>query len=130
MDKARVTELVGLPFVYGGRGPDTYDCFGLVKECWRRTHGVELPDFTSPSEQGAQAAVGIVKLQQWQEVGRAPATMVAFRIGRLVSHCGFMLDNDTMIHAWERSGGVTLQRIDDPLYGWAQRIHGFYRYVG
>lgn len=126
----RLTELVGTPFQYGARGPDAFDCYGLVMECWRRTHGAELSDFLSPTDQGAQAAVGAIKLQQWKQVPCAAGVMAAIRIGRLVSHCGFMLDDTTMIHAWDRSGGVTAQRIDDPVFGWTQRITGFYTYVG
>lgn len=130
MDKSVLTglaELVGVPFEYGGRGPLTYDCFGLVKECWRRVHGIELPDFQSPSDQGTQAAVGLVQLQQWQPAPRQPGVMAAIRIGRLVSHCGFLLDADRMIHAWDRSGGVTIVRLDSE---WLRRIEGYYRYVG
>lgn len=118
-------DLVGVPFVYGGRGPDSYDCYGLVMECWRRAHGVELPDFLSPSDQGAQAAVGAIKLTQWTEVPRAAGVMVAIRVGRLVSHCGFMLDENTMIHAWNKTGGVTVI----PLDRLEMHIAGFYTYA-
>ena len=31
-----VTDLVGKPFLHCGRGPDAYDCFGLVLEVLRR----------------------------------------------------------------------------------------------
>lgn len=120
-------DLIGVPFQYRGRGPDAYDCFGLVKECWRRAHGIELPDFLSPEDQGTQAAVGLIQLQQWERVPLQPNVMAAIRIGRLVSHCGFLLDECRMIHAWNRSGGVTIVRLDDE---WKRRIEGFYRYVG
>lgn len=119
-------DLIGLPFVYGGRGPEEYDCYGLLQEMWRRAHGVELPEFTSPTLQGPQAAVGAIQLLQWQEVPCAPHVMVAIRIGRFVSHCGFMVDQQNMIHAWQQAGGVSVQRLGV----WKQRITGFYRYVG
>jgi cell wall-associated NlpC family hydrolase len=122
-----LSDLIGVPFEYGGRGPLSYDCFGLVKECWRRVYGIQLPDFLSPADQGAQAAVGIIQLQQWREVPCSAHAMAAIRIGRLVSHCGFMVDPHTMIHAWNRSGGVTLVRVDDE---WRRRIAGFYVYAG
>jgi cell wall-associated NlpC family hydrolase len=120
------SDLIGKPFEYGARGPDAYDCFGLVKECYRRVHGVELPDFLSPDDQGAQAAVGAIQLLQWEPVPCQAGTLAAIRIKSLVSHCGFMLDEDTMIHAWKNSGGVTLQRLNE----WRHRITGFYRYAG
>ena len=31
-----ITDLVGKPFLHCGRGPDAYDCFGLVLEVLRR----------------------------------------------------------------------------------------------
>lgn len=119
-------DLVGKGFQYGGRGPDVFDCFGLVRECYHRTHGILLPDFLSPTDQGAQAAVGAIKLQQWEEVLPAPGVMVAIRVGRFTSHCAFMEAEDTLIHAWKRSGGVTRVPLDE----WKARITGFYRYVG
>lgn len=51
--------------------------------------------------------------------------MAAIRIGRLVSHCGFMLDDDAMIHAWKNSGGVSVVRLD----GMKLQPAGFYRHV-
>jgi len=30
------TDLIGKPWVWGARGPDAYDCFGLLKEVMRR----------------------------------------------------------------------------------------------
>lgn len=120
-------DLVGVPFEYGGRGPLSYDCYGLVKECWRRVHGIELPDFHSPADQGTQAAVGAVQLQGgWEPDDRGPGVMAAIRVGRLVSHCGFLIDDDTMIHAWDRSGGVSIVRLDAD---WLRRIEGFYSYA-
>lgn len=120
-------DLIGVPFVYNGRGPESYDCYGLVREMWRRAHGVALPDFVSPINQGEQCALGVLQLvQHWKEVPRQPNVMVAFRIGDLVSHCGFMLDDSTFIHAWRKSGGVTTVSVEL----WLRRVAGFYRYAG
>jgi cell wall-associated NlpC family hydrolase len=122
-----LADLIGAPFRYGGRGPDAYDCFGLVKECWRRVHGVELPDFQSPTDPGVQCALGATQLQLWQPVPRQAGVMAAIRIGRLVRHCGFLIDEDRMIHAWEHSGGASVVPLNDE---WQRRIEGYYRYVG
>lgn len=37
-----VAELLGLPYALGGRGPEAFDCYGLVREFHRR-RGLELP---------------------------------------------------------------------------------------
>lgn len=122
-----IADLIGTPFEYGGRGPDTYDCYGLVKECWRRVHGIELPDFKSPSDPGVQAALGVTQMFRWEPCDRGAGVMAAIRIGGLTRHCGFLLDEDTMIHAWMFSGGVTIATLTDE---WKRRITGYYRYAG
>ena len=37
---------LGLPYVWGGAGPDTYDCSGLTMRSWERA-GVDLPHFAA-----------------------------------------------------------------------------------
>ena len=37
-------DLIGRPFVDGGRGPENFDCWGLATDVFRR-HGKILPDF-------------------------------------------------------------------------------------
>lgn len=119
------SDLIGVPFEYGGRGPDTFDCYGLVMEIHRRK-GIELPDYLSPSVQEEIAAIFSTQVVRWEEVPRAPGTVVVLRVGDLFSHCGYMLDNERMIHAWRATGGVMIQKLDV----WKHRILGFYRYAG
>jgi cell wall-associated NlpC family hydrolase len=120
------TDLVGTPFKFGARAPSgEFDCYGLVMECLRR-NGVEVPDFGFSESQGVISAMMGVTLPQWEEIDQAPGAVVLLRVGRWVSHVGYMLDQDRMIHTWEKSGGVTIQRISE----WKQQIVGFYKYVG
>lgn len=118
-------DLIGVPFAYGGRGPDSFDCYGLIMECARRA-GKNLPDFGFASDQALISAMMGSTMPQWQETEPGPGAVVLIRIGRLVSHVGYMLNADHMIHAWHKTGGVTIERIDT----WQPRIVGFYRYVG
>ena len=37
-------DLIGCPWVAGGRGPDAFDCWGLVRWCWGRHFGIEVPE--------------------------------------------------------------------------------------
>lgn len=120
------SDLIGRPFVYGGRGPDSFDCYGLVMHIAKTVHGQEIPDFRSTSDQAlinARMASGICL---WERVEPGKGTFVLFRIGKFISHCGYMLDAMRMIHTWESSGGVVIERVDV----WKQRTVGFYRYVG
>jgi cell wall-associated NlpC family hydrolase len=43
-----INDLIGKPFVMGARGPDAYDCWGLVREVMQRMRpGLALPDWAS-----------------------------------------------------------------------------------
>ncbi len=54
-----VNDFVGLPYREGARGPDAYDCYGLVAAVFRALRGVELPDWyqDAPGPQGASRAI-------------------------------------------------------------------------
>lgn len=119
-------ELVGIPFVYGGRSTVAFDCYGLVMHILREKHDLNIPDFRSSASHDLNAAKFVIGLEAWQVVPPAPGAVIAFRIGKHISHCGYMLDALRMIHTWDKSGGVVIERID----AWKQRIIGFYRYVG
>jgi cell wall-associated NlpC family hydrolase len=118
-------ELVGVPFAYGGRGPDSYDCYGLVLECARRD-GITLPDFGFADNQARISAMMGATLPQWHETAAAPGVVALLRVGRWVSHVGYLLDENRMIHTWSESGGVTIERLDI----WKHRIVGLYKHVG
>jgi cell wall-associated NlpC family hydrolase len=94
MDKSPITyvDLIGTPFRRGARGPDEFDCYGLVKFLIERATGREVPDYQSPTDSGATHA---------------------------------LISNGLFIHAWEPSGGVTIERLSE----WEKRIDGFYEYI-
>lgn len=118
--------LIGAPFEYGGRGPEKFDCYGLVMHIFKQNHDCEIPDFRSSIDQAINTAKFSIGLQNWRVVPREPGTAVLFRIGKYISHCGYMIDDLQMIHTWQDSGGVVIER----LRAWQQRTVGFYRYVG
>ncbi len=124
---ADVADLIGKPFRYGGRGPDAYDCYGLVREMCRRD-GKPVPDFKSPSELAVIEAVMAVERAsgKWQEVAKGPGRILLLRVGALACHVAYTLPDDRMIHTWEKSNGVCIERIE----GWRRRIVGFYDYLG
>jgi len=39
-----ITGLLGRPFILGGRGPEEFDCLGLIIWLYRRVWGLELED--------------------------------------------------------------------------------------
>lgn len=128
-------DLIGSPFKWRGRGPGGYDCFGLVLEMFRRA-GHDMPDWDTPPD--IQAVSGLVAAEfsqgRWVPCERRAGAMVLFNMvlkvgGRRVlapTHCGFMLSTFEFIHAWEETGGITVERMPD----WERRIAGFYTFKG
>jgi cell wall-associated NlpC family hydrolase len=127
LDRALYGDLIGTPFAYGGRrAGESLDCYGLVMEVAKR-RGVELPDPRSPTEQARIAAVVSNQVAcHWKPCERKPGAVLVFRIGRLGSHCGVVIDEGRFIHSWEGSKSVVIESIDE----WEKRIMGCYEYVG
>lgn len=124
-DVVEVDDLIGAPFVYGGRGENgMYDCYGLLLELNKR-QGIDLPDYRSPTESRIIAGIFLREKQLWQRCDPEPGCAVLFRVKNLFCHVGFVLDNDSFIHTWEQSGGVLIERLSD----WESRIEGYYKYV-
>ena len=56
-----VNDFIGMPYQEGARGPDAFDCYGLVAAVFRALRGVELPDWyqTAPGPQWASRAISV-----------------------------------------------------------------------
>ncbi|HEV7284694.1 MAG TPA: NlpC/P60 family protein [Kaistia sp.] len=123
-------DLIGRPFAYGGRGPEAYDCYGLVMEMWRRVHGTELPDYGSPEK------LALISLHMHRAAGRdwvrvddfTPGSVVLFRVEGFGAHVGFVLPYRRFLHAWHETGGVTREALDTA--DWRERRIGCYRFAG
>ena len=121
------SDLVGKPFEYGGRGPDTYDCYGLVREVFERV-GKQMPDVVSPTKYEMIHCAGEeLKKQVAEEINEPePFCIVGFIIRPpYTSHMGIVLeDGFRFIHVLENTQ-VCIERLDNGT--WSNRISGFYR---
>lgn len=116
-------DLIGVPFEYGGRGPDKFDCYGLVKELLSR-EGQEIPDYISPSDGAKIMAIFHSEIRLWQECELKPGAVLLFRVpGNL--HVGVYLGDDKFIHTWEASNGVVVER----LMIWKTKLVGVYEFA-
>jgi len=79
---------VGLPYVWGGTGPNGYDCSGLVQASWRAA-GVDLPRTTY-----GQADVGT----RIYDMSAVQPGDILFFFGDL-GHNGLYAGNGQMVHA-------------------------------
>lgn len=77
---------LGDPYVYGGAGPDAWDCSGLTQAAWAAA-GVSLPRTVGP-QSNAGTRIPMSELQ--------PGDLVAFSS---MSHIGMYLGNGQVIHA-------------------------------
>ena len=120
----RYADLIGTPFKYGGRGPSSYDCYGLVRKLFN-DDGIVLPDYKSPEIGAAITALMMSEVRLWSECGIKPGGVLLIKVpGNL--HVGYVINNERFIHTWEKSGGVTIERIED----WIHRLIGCYEYIG
>lgn len=122
-DKFEYEDLIGKPFEYGGRGPDKYDCYGLLREMFRRA-GKDVPDYHSPDNGPEIMAKVLEEQQNWTEVEQQPGVAILIRL-RGNAHVAYMLPYGMFIHTWDRCGGVTVERMRD----WENRVVAYYDYI-
>src|SRR5471032_2895422 len=116
-------ELIGTPFKYGGRGPDSFDCYGLCLHLFERDFGMKPPDYGVSEDFGRIQALMTSAAVFWTPITYAkPGSLVLFRVGRYIAHCGVVVSDSEFLHTWEQSGGVVKERLEH----WKNRIVGFY----
>ena len=122
-----VTDLIGKPFVDGGRGADGYDCLGLVREIYRRA-GVDFPDYTGCCYDFEKFYRGFLEERpRWtrHELPDVPVpAVVAIRFNApMVNHIGVYIGEGKFIHTREKTGAV-IELVESP--AWKRRIEGYY----
>ena len=131
-----LADYTGKPYADKGRGPDCFDCWGLVHAVYRDVYGLLLPDYadayTSADDGDSVAAAVRTGLADWRQVERpAAGDLLILRILGRPWHCAVMVDSRRFLHVPPpgRDGRQTLscvERIDAAI--WARRIEGFYRH--
>ncbi|MGE8141845.1 NlpC/P60 family protein [Novosphingobium sp. NPDC080210] len=118
------SDLFGIPFARGGRGPDSYDCYGLVREMFARA-GKEIPDFESPGTLEEVADIVTDGSRKFTPVpAGTPGSLVTFRVEGIGAHVGFVLDENSFLHTTQGTG-VCVERLNNSGF----RPIGFYDYV-
>ena len=122
-------DLIGKPFAYHGRGPDSYDCLGLVMEIFKRNN-IPIEAFTSLENPAEISNKLTAHANQLHEIpSPRPLAVVTFCIvPPYVSHLGVIIDNyGRFIHAIQDCS-VSIENINSPL--WHRRVKGFYKWMG
>lgn len=123
-----LADLLGKEFAYGGRGPDRYDCYGLMIEARGRVGLPMPPDYVSTdipeaihgAIEEARRSFGFRELPE-----PSPFCLVTFRLHpRYTTHIGMVLqDRGRFIHILPKLR-VAVERLDSPC--WRRRITGFW----
>jgi cell wall-associated NlpC family hydrolase len=122
------SDLIGKAFAPSGRGPLSFDCYGLVK-CVLERNGIPAPDYPSAEDAGVNAGLILAAMEAgWQEVKVPEANcVVLFRMDqRAGTHVGVMVDGERFLHALKETG-VCVESVRSEL--WKRRILGFYRFT-
>lgn len=122
-------DLLGKDFAYGGRGPDVYDCAGLVGEICRRLGKVWPVDYVSNQDPCMiQWQITTTAEQEFVEIEKPePFCAVTFFIRpHITSHIGMVLpDCKRFIHIMH-SCKVAIERLENP--SWKRRNTGFWKH--
>jgi len=126
-----ISDLIGVPFTPRGRGPDSYDCWGLAMEVYRR-RGIELPEFAYGEDLELTVLDGLITGNKHLilELDKPePWCLIGFSvIPRYEHHIGVSLpDGRRFIHV-RRHQRVIISRRSDIV--WKRRIRGYYRWIG
>ncbi|MGP4112841.1 NlpC/P60 family protein [Streptomyces sp. 4N509B] len=91
---------LGKPYVWGGTGPDGFDCSGLTQAAWAAA-GVALPR-TSYAQVGSGTPVALSEL--------APGDLVFYYAG--LSHVGIYVGGGQVIHASRPGAPIAFAPVD------------------
>lgn len=103
----RAISLLGAPYQFGGAGPTTFDCSGLVRFVHDQL-GIATPR-TAAEQYSAAKPVRVDHLQ--------PGDLLFFKIaGARVSHVAIYTGEGRFIHAPQTGRPVELRTLDDEYY--------------
>ena len=123
---------VGLAHAPRGRGPDGFDCWGLVREVYGREFGIELPDYLDGFVRGGdEKRIGQLvreERQGWRTIwpgAEQPGDGILLRVRGEPMHIGIVVEPGTMLHVMAGCNSV-LERYRSIM--WEKRVEGFYRH--
>ncbi len=94
---------IGKPYSLGGKGPNSFDCSGLVYYCYKHA-GYNLPATTKKLKKVGEKVTGKLKFKKLKK-----GDILFFKIGKIFgspNHVGIYVGNKQMIHASPSKGVV------------------------
>ncbi|MDA3644395.1 C40 family peptidase [Saccharopolyspora indica] len=107
---------LGAPYVWGAKGPNAFDCSGLMQAAWAHA-GVAISAGTTTQKNDGRAVPGIGELQPGDlvfipgspSIGGSPSNP---------RHVGMYAGHGLIVNAYDESTGVILERLD----AWAPEV--------
>lgn len=139
---AWVSRYIGIPYSDGARGPDAYDCWGLVRLVMFERFGVELPRFDTLLWEGYAASreLGMMVTDAamqfdciWSNSGNdrpdaqslKPGDVLLMRVNAAPIHVGIVASTPWFIHT-EVGQDSCIESIEG--LRWSRRVYGVYRH--
>lgn len=125
--------LIGKKFVSGGRGPDEFDCWGLLRWVYDKHWGISLPEYGGilPGTPDATRAIAHgAEMGEWHESKQAvDGCAVGLSKHKIFHHVGVFtaLDGGLVVHAYDQTGVVAQSLQSLKMNGW-RRI-AFFRHT-
>lgn len=123
-------QFIGLKFGDKGRGPEEFDCWGLVRWIYQKQLQIALPDYlmydSVTNDDEVESVIRMGREEGWEKFEKAkPLDVVLFNIYGRPLHVGVVINGDQFVHSPEDD----FTRIEYyTARHWARRIEGFYRH--
>jgi cell wall-associated NlpC family hydrolase len=104
-----ISATIGKPWINRADGPDSYDCWGLIVDYFRKVRGIDLDVYTSSDI--TEGFIQEIESDKWRECDGGVVFM-AFKDGK-PAHCGLVFGTK-VLHAsgWNNNQGqVTLHQL-------------------
>ncbi len=148
MDNEFYADLIAAPYKRGAKGENgKYDCYRLLQELYKRL-GIELEDQPRARKRQDMEKLIARDLPNWKPVlpvdgdsatviescnvmdeqryyALRPYSAIQLAVRGHYCHVGMVLPDNQVIHTWENSGCVIIERLDDAT--WQNKIVGVYR---
>lgn len=115
------TPLLGTPWKSGARGPESFDCWGILCHVYETQKGVKLPTFADVLPKTGEAMELMNAKTGWNQL-KEPEHLCAVALGRvsLTHHVGIYLEDDggLILHCHETSGVIIQSPHEMRLEGW------------
>jgi len=123
---------IGLPFADQGRGPDAWDCWGLIRHVYWHEYGIELPSYTecygSALEHAEVTALIEYGRANWRVVtDPTEGDLVILRLHGDPWHVGLVVAPGRMLHIHRRTASV-VEAFNGMI--WRNRVQEFLRWDG